>query len=777
MHKLFYLFFLMVIACSAPKSNFLETINSLEHIDGNETYSNAPYMTPGNRLYTVGHQNGTFPEIGWHIDKEMGGIWNHPIKLMDGFEASLQIENESFELNKATRFAQYSFSNVLEYVWEEKGLKVTQVQFAPDDMEGMIIQYQIQNYNTEKLKTTFQFNGHVDLRPTWLGERTNMIDGLDTIAFNEAESAWVAKDSNNPWYVKFGSDVKPSNFEKVSTRYQGKGISGSLSYNIVVPANGQLLKNFYIAGSYTSEKALQSTYKSLKTDALKLLKEKNERYVEIQRPTELHTPDSTLNKTFRWLKYTADWFVRTVPEIGSGMAAGYPNFPWWFGCDSEYALQGYLTIGRNDVALNTIELLQKISEKNHPHGRIVHEISTNGEIYDTGNMTETPQFVTLLWKVYLWNGDKQFLKKYFTQVKKGLNWLLTEQDSNKNLIPEGYGMMEIHGLNSEMIDVAAYTQKALVSASKIAYVLGEEGLAKTYTAQAEELKGTINREFWSENFHSFADFIGTDQQALSLIETAIGRAKKLEKTWAVNELLETKEFIKKNPSSKPRPFVLHHNWVVNTPMEVGIADTEKADIALQTARQFTNPFGTYVTGIDRNAPKESQSGTVKRHANFYVSAVMTLPTGVSAIAENNYGNPDHALDYLIKMCNSFSYASPGTMYEVSPDHGEFVQAWNIYGFGVAIIEQFFGVQPNAAKKEVHIKPQMPTKWNDVSLKNLAIADNELSIIYIKENDTISLEIQQQKDWKITVEPPRGYEIASTNEVEPRKTSWNFTLKK
>ena len=35
----------------------------------------------------VGHQDGSFPELGWHIAGEMGGIWDHPIKLMDGFDA------------------------------------------------------------------------------------------------------------------------------------------------------------------------------------------------------------------------------------------------------------------------------------------------------------------------------------------------------------------------------------------------------------------------------------------------------------------------------------------------------------------------------------------------------------------------------------------------------------------------------------------------------------------------------------------------------------------
>ena len=43
---------------------------------------------------------------------------------------------------------------------------------------------------------------------------------------------------------------------------------------------------------------------------------------------------------------------------------------------------------------------------------------------------------------------------------------MEENDANKNLFPDGFGMMEIHGMDSEMIDVAVYTQRAFDDASK-----------------------------------------------------------------------------------------------------------------------------------------------------------------------------------------------------------------------------------------------------------------------------------------------------------------------
>ncbi|MDX1544950.1 MAG: glycogen debranching protein, partial [Christiangramia sp.] len=347
-------------------------------------------------------------------------------------------------------------------------------------------------------------------------------------------------------------------------------------------------------------------------------------------------------------------------------------------------------------------------------------------------------------------------------IQKGLQWLLAENDSNNNLFPDGFGMMEIHGLDSEMIDVAAYTQKAFEDASKIALQLGRDSLSRDYEMKAGKLKEKINKEFWSEEFGSYADFIGTDAQALRLIEDAIVRADTLNKPWSVKELQEKKEYILNNPSNDPRPFVLHHNWVVNTPMEMNIADPEKAGIALKTAEKFTNPFGVFVTGIDRDETAGTDEVSFKGSEVFsYTGAVMTLPTGVQAIAENNYGNPDKALDYLKRMTRSFSFAFPGSMYEVSPDYGMITQAWNIYSFAIPVVQQFFGIQPMAFDKKITIKPQFPTQWDYASLENVKIGDNQVSVHYKIIDGKLNLEIQQdQKDWEIEVIlPKKNYDLS------------------
>jgi len=757
--------FLIISNCTeTPLIDFDQLSEGSSYIEGKPEYLNSPYVTAGNRVYMVGHQDGSFPEIGWHIKGEMGGIWDHPIKLMDGFEVELIWDKGSKKLNKSDSFTNYPTTNKHTYSLDSLNLNIKRWQFVPDEKEGIVVQYIIENVGDKTQDFKLKFTGQSDLRPTWLGERTQMLDGKDEATYNSNLDVWQITDANNPWSVAFGADVKSISNDSETYKYSGNGISKSLTYSVKLASKEKKVINFIITGSYNSEEASLSTLEDIKSNFNMYFIEKQERYNTLAEKSKLTIPDKNIEQAYEWLKYNCDWLIRTVPEIGTGITAGIPDYPWWFGVDSEYALKGYMAIGQKEVVYSTIKLLDSVSNAVNGNGRILHEMSTNGAVFNPGNINETPQFASLIWEIYKWNGDLNFLKTYFPTIKKGLEWLMKENDANGNLFPDGFGMMEIHGMDSEMIDVAVYTQRAFEDASKIALELGENELSTKYSNLANELKTKINAEFWSEEFNSYADFIGTDAQALKLIGDAIVRADTLNKPWAVEELKQTERSILSHPSKELKPFVLHHNWVVNTPMEMGIADPEKAKKALKTAESFVNPFGVFVTGIDRDESAGTDEGSFKGSKSFsYTGAVMTLPTSVLAIAENNYGHPDNALDYLKRMTKSFSYAFPGSMYEVSPDYGMITQAWTIYGYANPIIQQFFGIQPMASKQTITIKPQMPSAWTNASLENVEVADNDVSILYSASGNEVELKVNQvNTNWTLEIVIPKidleNYEV-------------------
>jgi glycogen debranching enzyme len=760
---LLVLFPLVMAGCFRPGTNknihFYQQLTGFPSLAGKSQYLASPFVTAGDRVYIVGYQDGSFPALGWHIKGEMGGIWDHPIKLMDGFNASMTIHGskDSLCLNKADQFINYPIGNCHLFRWNEKNIAIQRYQFVPDTVEGAVIEYRIINEGKEEKQIDFLFTGFTNLMPTWLGERTSMTDAEDEISFDEKLLAAVAKDKNNPWFVVFGSSLPSMEYSRKvsgcrSVKENESGSNASLAYSFVLKPHEEKVIPFFIAGSYHSRQSAVATYSLLKSKGMANISAKAERYRQINNVAHLTIPDKGLEQMYEWLKYNTDWLIRNVPEQGRGLSAGLPDYPWWFGCDASYALQGVLATGDHELVKSTILLLHKISQRENGNGRIIHEVSTNGAVYNPGNVNETAQYITLLMNYFNWTGDKSLITNLFPDVKKGIDWLLKEQDPDKNGYPDGNGMMEIAGLNTEMIDVAVYTQQALTAASKMAQALGENDIAGEYRKVADELRNRINKDWWNELSHSYGDFRGTITQVRPLLRDVMTRADTLKKFGALSELKNTEKQLKNLAPGQRYPFVIYHNWVVNTPLETGIADAEKGAAALQTARKYENPFGVYVTGIDKSEEPDSIILKSREKTFSYLGAVMTIPTGVQAVAAANYGTADDALRYLEMLHRSFSFALPGSMYEVSPDFGMMTQAWNIYGVAVTITGHFFGIQPRAYEKAIFISPHLPTKWDNVSLDNVKIGENSFCLAIQKRADHREYHVRQtQKDWTVIID--------------------------
>lgn len=194
------------ITCSCqtfnnPETEIFESLNQIKGLDGKAEYRSSPFVTAGDRVYLIGHQDGKFPDLGWHVAGEMGGIWLHPIKLMDGFTASIVSDLGSFCLDSANSFTNYPFANLHYFEDLNNGLQVKRLQFVPDGKEGMTILFRIKNVDNSPKSFEFVFEGKTDLRPVWLGEQTGMLDYSDDITYDEVSQVFSGKDQGNNWFA------------------------------------------------------------------------------------------------------------------------------------------------------------------------------------------------------------------------------------------------------------------------------------------------------------------------------------------------------------------------------------------------------------------------------------------------------------------------------------------------------------------------------------------------------------------------------------------------
>lgn len=711
------------------------------------------FISPGDRTYLIGTQNGGFPDFGHHIENEMGGIWNHPIKLLDGFwlQISEQIDGgrvkESTWLENANKFRSYPFFNEHQYKLKKLQLEVVRRQFCPDGLEGVVVTYRIVNLDpTAERRLKVSLLARIDLRPAWYSETMGIVDGEDDGRIDQSQGTFVGFDTQNPWYVVIGSDryfqsarVNDQLFGPEKTA--GKGTSGFLTYeNIKVKPGDAVDIDFFIAGSYHSEMAARDTFMKLKTEHKQLFAQKRDRYQKIFEQSKVSLPDKHLEKVFHWVKFHNDWLIRNVPEVGRGLGAGLPEYPWWFGCDNSYALKGVLATGDFALAKNTLELIHDVSEKENANGRIIHEVSTCGAVSNKGNTQETPHFIICLWDYFLWTGNYSFLQSIYPTVKKGIQWLLGEMDSDGDLLPEGYGVIEIKGLNSELIDTAVYTYKALQVGAQMADLFNEVGTATKYREYAYKLMNTINDDLWLEEENLYADVIETPRNVLQQIDDFIKQAKESDAATAVCHLKNMKNRLTTLELDEQQPF-LFKNWVINTPMEVGLAPKDKAVRALERleSEEFTGLWGMHLSGL-------------------YQTEMMTISTGVQAVAESQYDRMDETLRYINLIASTFGKKMPGSISEMSPDHGCFVQAWTNYGMIWPLITRIFGIQPNAYIKEITLRPRLPKAWNNISIENVAIGCGSktnrinVSIARLKHGFVYHFSTQQQ-GWLLRINVP------------------------
>jgi CHAT domain-containing protein len=70
-----------------------------------------------------------------------------------------------------------------------------------------------------------------------------------------------------------------------------------------------------------------------------------------------------------------------------------------------------------------------------------------------------------------------------------------------------------------------------------------------------------------------------------------------------------------------------------------------------------------------------------------------------------------------------------------------------------MVTQFFGINPDAYNKVIHIHPQMPSAWGEAKIENVIITDNNISMEFKKEGNEIQIVIAQENgDWEVHLDP-------------------------
>ena len=663
----------------------------------------------------IGTLDGLFPDMGHHSEREMAGLWMHPIKILDGFWLRFHdldapnvdtwaLADECVQEADGNRFC---YRHGLGHT----PVVIERVQYCPDTVPGLIAEYAFTNHADSPRRVEVDWRARTDLYPSWFALDTGAYgDGQDVGRWDPDTLTFTAHDAKNPdWHAVIRPDTPPDEAltgDLETPQGSGKGTCLSLRYRYAIPAGGTRTLRFKITGSFEGEEKALGYLDSL-TDIASARAFDRPSLEEAASMSVLTTGDPSIDIPWAWVKAHSDWFTVDAGRFGRGQAAGLPEYPWWFGCDTCYAAQGLLCTGRFDLVKDTLRLLAEYSESVSGTGRVVHEITPFGLCPNPGNTQETAHFVTAVWHYYASTGDRAFVEELLPFLRKCMAWL-TQMDEDGDMLPSGYGIIEIRGLNAEMIDTAAYTSQAWECFSFLAALCGHEEEAAVAREAHRRTREALNTVLWDDAAGCYCDACASPDFVRKRMEEILNDPD-LKLTDAEKRAWE-RSLEGGRDGAGERGFLINRNWTVFTPMESGQADEDKARRALTAPdnEELYGPWGVYLNAVDK-------------------SRAMTISTGCAAAALARFAYADRALDLLERMLATFSKVSPGMISEMSPDGGCAVQGWTAYALFVPVVRYFFGIRPSGEKDRLVFAPNMPEKWREASLKRVRLPGGTLDI--------------------------------------------------
>lgn len=734
------------------------------------------YVAAGDRAYVVGVQDGTFQPIGWHITGTMGGVWSHPIKLLESYSVSLggTALPAAQRFTSGLGFVQLNFPTT-------NGLQITRTEFAPDGLPVVLVGLQIQNTSSQSVTTTLGLQAVSDILPAfpWSGTKpsSSQLDKQDNVEFDPLTSGLTFSEPDEPWYAMVaGRATKQGPQDSVKFvgasglgAGQNNEATGQLSWDLTIAAGSTVEIWFGIAGTHVFKwEAYGALFAGLAAPDW-LLSRKIAQRVGVLALSNVTIPDQAAQDAFNWAKLNLADMSRTVlnAEIRdtqegtvypsplaefpllSGFGAGYPDYPWFFGTDGAYTTFGLVAAGQWETAENHLNLVRSVSQAvNGSTGKVLHEIVTDGSIYfgtnaQPGDTNETAEFASAVATVWRWSGDNSFRDENYGFIKAGLNLLEASLDTYPDGWPEGAGMVEATGMGAKKLDVAVYTIRALNDLAEMAMSKGDTATANWATGLATKLAGKFDSDWWMASLGLYADSLALNHQ----VPTDPGATT----------------------GSAPVTQLQQYYWTNATPMETAFAPVNHAATALTQLEntQPPSPIFTGATGFYQQAQTSTSTG------NRQASAVNT---GVMAVAEANYGRMDKSLEYLEFVASELDIEQPGALPELfdSPDYNYFqaftgramvMQAWSSYGVEWPIIYHYLGIRPDVPNGQLVVIPELPAAWPTLSVSNLRVGSGTIAV-GAKQNGT---------QYTTTLTAPMGYNVQIGYVIPPGTKPSSVTL--
>ncbi|KKI93162.1 amylo-alpha-1,6-glucosidase [Bacillus sp. SA1-12] len=428
-----------------------------------------------------------------------------------------------------------------------------------------------------------------------------------------------------------------------------------------------------------------------------------------------------------------------LTDLGYGQfpVAGLPWFGVPFGRDSLIAALQMIAFNPEIAKGTLLTMASKQGTSVDPWrdeqpGKIMHEIRF-GELANTnqipftpyyGTIDATPLFLILLTEYVKWTGDFELVKDLEQNIEAALTWidqygdrdgdLFIEyhQESSKGIANQGWkdsGDSVVHR-NGEyaktpiaLSEVQGYVYQAKTGLADLYEAVDQIEKAETLRDQAKALQEKFEAAFWMEDVSYYAIALDEHKQQVGTI------------------------------TSNPGHLLMS-----------GILSSERVEAV---AKELLSPAMFSGYGIRTMAEEEAGYNPMSYHdGSIWPHDNSLIVLGLSKAGKQAEAN--RVIQGLIDASSYFEYDRlPELFCGYSKGQGKPVkypvacspQAWAA-GTPLLFVQTILGIFPDAAKKEIHLYPQLLPAMNELTVKDMAVGNGRVSLRVIRENDESIIEV-------------------------------------
>ena len=675
----------------------------------------------GRRSAVFGYENRPFE------------AWVYPMKLLDDFRLSFQLEGYPLELEGADTAVTVTVRpEATIFTHSHAGFTVREVVFAPVDEPGIVILLDVQS----ALPLTVIGSFRPRLRLMWPA-------GLMTgdLGWDEKQHVYSITEETKRFAAVIGS---PAARDLSVMPYQEE--PKDVPIRFAVDVRPEVMESQYvpivIAGSVAGRDDAKATYDRLLRSARGLYDANVSYYRGLQeRTVSITTPDERLNTALAWAKVGVDKGLAENPLLGTGLVAGFrtsgqserPGFAWMFGRDALWTALAVHSYGDFGAARAALAFLRKLQRAD---GKIPHEISQSASLipwftdykYPWESADATPLYVIAQADHWRASGDLAFLRESWPSIVKAWRFTAATDTDGNGLVENtkfGHGWTE--GSPPYPPHEEIYLQGVWVEASRavaeLAQVMKDAPLLAAAGAAAERTRAAVEATYWlpGPGFYAFATALARPEKVYNA-EPGPRRAARQARIEAL----------------RGQRLVDEDTVLPAVPLFWRVLDDSRAQSEI-------DHLGAASMATDWGARLISARSELYDPLSYHYGSVWPLFTGWSSVGAYRYGRPH--VGYQALMANALLTFQGALGYVTELLSGDrnapfgrssHHQVWSEAMVLSPMIRGLLGIEAGDGGRALTFAPQLPADWDRVTVRNVAVGDSRYDLALVREPGVLSI---------------------------------------